>query len=216
MTRTENTIKVWDPVVRIGHWVVVLAFFVAYFTEDDFMQLHVWAGYVVGAVVCFRLIWGFIGSEHARFADFVRSPAAILRYLRDLKNKTGKHYLGHNPLGGAMILALLLCVAVTVYSGLALYAVEENAGPLAALMARTTPPAELSVPHENAAASEATGKKKRKAEDPREEFWEEIHEVFANVTVALVVLHVLGGLLSSYMYRENLIKSMVTGTKRAD
>lgn len=214
MKPTESTIKVWDPVVRIGHWVVVLAFFTAYFTEDDFMQLHVWAGYVVGAVVCFRLLWGFIGSTHARFADFVKSPAAIVRYLRDLKAGAGKTYLGHNPLGGAMILALLFCVAVTVFSGLALYAVEEQAGPLAAFMAASAPSAEGAMPEEKAAAPEASGKRKHKVEDPREEFWEETHEVFANVTVILVILHVLGGLLSSYAYRENLIKSMITGTKR--
>ena len=101
MASTKNTIKVWDPVVRIGHWTLVLTFFTAYFTDADFMDLHVWAGYVIGAVVCFRLIWGFVGSRHARFADFVKSPAAILRYMRDLKGKRSKGYIGHNPVGGA-------------------------------------------------------------------------------------------------------------------
>ena len=128
MASTKNTIKVWDPVVRIGHWTLVLAFFTAYFTDDDFLDLHVWAGYVVGVVVCFRLIWGFVGTRHARFADFVKSPAAILRYMRDLKGKRSKGYIGHNPVGGAMIVALLLSLVVTVYSGTAHYAVEEHAG----------------------------------------------------------------------------------------
>lgn len=216
MAGTENTIKVWDPVVRIGHWVVVLAFFIAYFTEDEFMQVHAWAGYVVGAVVCFRLIWGFIGSKYARFADFVKTPAGLLRYLREMKSKTGKRYLGHNPLGGAMIVALLLSVAVTVYSGLALYAVERHAGPLAGIMAKADPVAVATQQDPAVTVPAQPKKKKKRIEDPREEFWEELHEWFANFTVFLVGLHVLGGLLSSYMYRENLVKSMFTGTKRAD
>ena len=76
MRISENSIKVWDPIVRIGHWTLVIAFFTAYFTEDDFLTLHVWAGYVIGVVVSFRLIWGFVGGQHARFKDVVRSPEA--------------------------------------------------------------------------------------------------------------------------------------------
>ena len=198
MKTSQDTVRVWDPVVRIGHWTLVLAFFTAYFTEDDFMTQHVWAGYVVGAVVCFRLLWGFVGTRHARFGDFVRSPAAVIRYLRDLRKKPGKRYLGHNPAGGAMIVALLLCLGTTVYTGLALYAIEEHAGPLAALFA----------------AQPASGTGTGHEEDPREEFWEELHEVFTNITLALVILHVAGGLLSSYLYNENLIRAMITGRKR--
>lgn len=198
MKYTQATIKVWDPVVRIGHWTLVLAFFIAYFTEDDFMTQHVWAGYVVGAVVCFRLLWGFVGTQHARFKDFVRSPATVIRYVRDLRNKPSKRYIGHNPIGGAMIIALLLCLAITVYTGLALYAIEDQAGPFAAWFA-PEPTVVASTAHE---------------EDPREEFWEELHEVFSNVTLALVILHVAGGLLSSYIYKENLILAMFTGRKR--
>ena len=130
MNISDSTIKVWDPVVRIGHWIVVISFFTAYFTEDDFLTLHVWAGYVIGAVVCFRVIWGFIGSRHARFADFVRSPSTTFRYLADLARNRGRRYLGHNPAGGAMILALLIFLAGTVFSGVMLYGLEEGAGPM--------------------------------------------------------------------------------------
>lgn len=188
MKNPAKTILVWDPLVRIGHWTLVIAFFTAYFTEDDFLLPHVWAGYVVGFVVCFRLLWGFVGTPYARFADFVRSPSEVIRYLAGLINRRARRYIGHNPAGGAMILVLLLCLAGTVVSGTVLYGYEENAGPLASFLV------------ENA---------------EREHFWEEVHEVFANLTLLMVGLHVAGVLLSAYVHRENLVKSMFTGRKGA-
>jgi len=192
----NDRIRVWDPLVRIGHWLLVIGFFTAYFTEDDFLSVHVWAGYVVGAVVVFRVLWGFIGSHNARFASFVRSPGAAVAYLRDLFAHRARRYLGHNPAGAVMIVALLLSISVTVHSGLMLYAVEEQAGPLAGWVAQNSVP--------------------DVGDDAREEYWEELHEVFANLTLLLVVLHVAGVLLSSYLERENLVGAMVTGLKRAD
>ena len=189
MNIEDNSIRVWDPVVRIGHWTLVTAFFTAYFTEDEFLTVHVWAGYVIGVVILFRLVWGFIGSEHARFKNFVRSPSATLTYLADLVRKRSKRYLGHNPAGAAMILALLFFLAGTVFSGVVLYGMEEGAGPLAAWVIEGS---------------------------EREELWEELHEVFANLTLLLVGLHIAGMLFSSYVHRENLVKAMMTGRKRAN
>jgi len=134
MNITDNTVKVWDPVVRIGHWTLVISFFTAYFTEDDFLTAHVWAGYVLGAVVCFRLIWGFVGTRHARFTNFVRSPSTTIKYLSDLARNRSRRYIGHNPAGAAMILALLTLLAATVFSGLMIYGLEEGAGPLAGIL----------------------------------------------------------------------------------
>jgi len=187
MNDAANTTKVWDPVVRIGHWTLVIAFFTAYFTEDEFLTPHVWAGYIVGAVVCFRLLWGFIGTKHARFSDFIRSPAATIKHLADLVRHRSRRYIGHNPAGGAMILALLIFLVGTVVSGVVLYGMEEGAGPLAAWVADY-------VEHE--------------------ELWEEIHEIFSNLTLFLVGLHIAGMLFSSYVHRENLVKAMMTGRKR--
>ena len=67
-------IAVWDPLIRIGHWTIVLAFAVAYFSGEDLLSVHVWAGYIVGAVVLIRVIWGFIGPTRKRFTDFVLCP----------------------------------------------------------------------------------------------------------------------------------------------
>jgi cytochrome b len=184
---TENSIKVWDPVVRVGHWTLVISFFTAYFTEDDLMTPHVWAGYVIGLVVCFRLIWGFVGTRHARFADFVRSPAVTFKYLADLVRHRSRRFTGHNPAGGMMIVVLLISLAGTVVSGIVLYGMEESAGPLAALVADYV---------------------------EYEHFWEEVHEVLSNLTLLLVGLHIAGVLLSSYVHRENLVVAMLTGRKK--
>jgi cytochrome b len=212
---TTALIRVWDPVVRIGHWTLVACFFIAYFTEDDLLTLHVWAGYVLGAVVLFRLLWGFVGSTHARFSDFLYSPAKVATYLRSLRNGPVAHYVGHNPAGGVMIILLLLFLSATVYTGLELYAVEEHAGPLAFLdPASGVVPGSLLVSTANADSDEEQEREHGSGVDEdAEEFWEDLHELFANLTLMLVILHVTGAVISSYLHRENLVKAMITGKK---
>jgi len=214
---TFKTLKVWDPFVRIGHWCLVIAFFTAYFTEDDFMTQHTWAGYIVGAVVLLRIIWGFIGSKHARFRDFIYSPKAVFGYLTGLLKRKPQHYTGHNPAGGAMVIALLLSLSATVFTGLALYAVEENSGPLAGIIASNNHTI-LAMPIITTAYADEDEQKNAYADEASknkdgEEFWEDLHEFFANLTLLLVALHIGGVLLSSYIDKENLIKSMITGNK---
>ncbi len=220
MDAADNTIRVWDPIVRIGHWALVLSFFVAYFTEDDFLTQHVWAGYVVGVVVCIRLVWGLIGSKHARFSDFVQSPAKTIRHLGDLIGRRTKRYIGHNPAGGAMIVALLIGLSGTVYSGLVLYAIEENSGPLAGWVSdnstSTSLPAIISTALADEDDDDSDDEREEHEDEAGEEFWEEVHEFFANFMLLLIVLHVAGVLYSSYVEKENLPKAMFTGRKRID
>jgi cytochrome b len=183
-TPSRRQIYVWDLFVRIFHWTLVAAFSIAYLTEDP-LVVHVWAGYVVGALVAARVFWGFIGPKHARFSDFIYSPAGGLRYTRDLISVRAKRYLGHSPGGGTMVLALLVFLAATVVTGLVVYGGDQQAGPLSGMFSKET--------------GEAV---------------EELHELVANITLALIFFHVAGVALASFAHHENLLRAMITGYKR--
>jgi cytochrome b len=129
---TTTTTKVWDPIVRIGHWILVTGFLLAYFieAEDETLTVHVWAGYVVAAVVLVRIVWGLVGSQHARFVDFIFSPKAAVVYLRDLFLGSARRYIGHSPAGAAMIFLLLISLTAITWSGLMVYAYEDQQDPL--------------------------------------------------------------------------------------
>lgn len=114
----DSTVRVWDPVVRLFHWSLVVAFVVAWFTGDELKELHEAAGYTIVGLLVVRLIWGFVGTSHARFADFVYRPSTVVAYLVDTARLRAKRYLGHNPAGGMMVLALLLMLAVTAATGI--------------------------------------------------------------------------------------------------
>ena len=110
-------IRVWDLFVRAFHWALAASFAVAWFSSEHSEGLHNAAGYAAGALVAMRVVWGFIGPRYARFAQFVRSPRTVIAYLRALKDGSERRYIGHNPAGGAMIVALLVAIAGTAVSG---------------------------------------------------------------------------------------------------
>jgi cytochrome b len=190
MQLKQNTVRVWDPLVRVFHWTLVAAFLTAYLVEDDWLGLHVLAGYTVLGLVLFRLVWGVIGTRHARFTDFVRSPSAVLAYLKDVVRVRARRHLGHNPAGGAMVIALLGSLVFSAVSGLALYGYGEFSGPLAGLLQGA--PGWLG------------------------NVLEGMHEFFANFTLLLVVLHLAGVALTSLQHGENLVRSMFTGRKQQE
>jgi len=140
-------------------------------------------------------VWGFIGTDYARFASFVRGPRVTFGYLADLIRFSSKRYLGHSPAGAVMIIALLIMVAVTAVTGMASFAATSGEGPLAGVITKV---------------------ERANAEDDRELFIEEVHETAANVTMVLVLLHIAGVALASFAHRENLIAAMITGRKRAE
>jgi cytochrome b len=183
--KNHSWIYVWDPFVRLFHWTLVVTFTVAYLTEDPLI-VHVWAGYLVGILVVARVVWGFFGTPHARFSDFLYTPTVTLSYVRDLLLlRRGERHLGHSPGGGYMVILLLIFLAATVVTGLIVYGGDQQAGPLAGMF------------------TEDTG-----------EAMEEWHELFANITLVLVLIHIAAVILANFVYRENLVRAMVSGYKR--
>jgi Prokaryotic cytochrome b561. len=130
---SQELVKVWDLPLRIFHWLLVAGFFIAYLTEDDLLTVHVWAGYLVTGLLAFRLVWGFIGNDYARFSNFLCSPAKSIAYIKDLLVLKTRRYIGHNPAGAAMIVLLLVSLLATVITGFAVYGADQAAGPLAAI-----------------------------------------------------------------------------------
>jgi cytochrome b len=197
----DREIKVWDPLVRIFHWTLVVFFFVALASGDEWESLHVFAGYVVTGLIAFRLLWGFIGTRHARFSDFVFSPATVLAYLKDLLALRARRYLGHNPAGGWMVVALLVSLALTTLTGMAAYGTFG-----------TVKMAVNLIPNAYADDDEDEGE----GGEGGEGLFEEIHEFFAWFTLTLVAIHIGGVLVSSLLHRENLVRAMITGRKKGE
>ncbi|HEY5128008.1 MAG TPA: cytochrome b/b6 domain-containing protein [Bradyrhizobium sp.] len=110
-------IKVWDPLVRVFHWSLATLFVTAYLTGEEGGQVHIAAGYGIAGLIALRIIWGIVGPRHARFSNFIRSPGEVLAYLRDVALRRAPRYLGHNPAGGAMIIALLVMLVGTGITG---------------------------------------------------------------------------------------------------
>ncbi len=183
----NSEIKVWDPLVRVFHWTLVGAFVIAYVTEDDWMTLHSYAGYTIMGLLLIRLFWGLIGPRYARFSDFVKRPKTVFAYLKSISTLKAKRYIGHNPAGGAMIVALLVSLLATTVTGLITYGAV-GSGPLSGIL-----PASIGY---------------------GSEWMEELHEFFANFTLLLVFVHLGGVAFESLLHRENLVRAMFTGTKR--
>lgn len=212
--RGASDIPVWDPFVRIAHWTIAVSFFIAYIVEDEPLTVHVWAGYIIGVLIVLRVLWGFVGPRHARFTDFVYAPRTALTYMVDLLRMRAKRYIGHSPAGGAMVVALLVSLAATVGTGLVVYAQEERAGPLAGLVVEAPMTTPVIAPAKaDDKSHEGTGVRQG---DKRESAFKEVHEVVANLTLALVIAHILGVLWASIVHYENLARAMVTGRKRSN
>jgi len=184
---SNESIKVWDIFIRFFHWSLVLTFFIGYLTEDDFMTLHTVAGYSIIALICLRLIWGFIGTEHARFKDFIYPLSVVKKFITNTLSANSKRYLGHNPAGGLMILMMLVSLVLTSITGVIVEGME-NSGPFAEQL--------------------------HNSGEMLEDVFEEIHEFFANFSLLLIFIHIAGVIVESIIHKENLIKSMVTGLKR--
>lgn len=114
--RATPTVKVWDPLLRLFHWSLAACILGAFLVEEG-DTAHQLLGYTALGLVALRLLWGLVGSRHARFSDFVRGPRAVGRYLRERMAGTSRRRLGHNPAGAVMVLVLLAGVAAVGTTG---------------------------------------------------------------------------------------------------
>ena len=168
-------IRVWDPLVRAFHWSLALSFAIAWLSAEGWEDLHDWVGYAAGALVLARVAWGFLGAPYARFAQFVCSPRTVIAYLKAIATASEARFVGHNPAGGAMIVALLIAMAATATTGWML---------------------------------------------TLDAFWgsiwaQRLHSLVAHSLPPLVLAHLAGVALASLRHRENLVRAMIFGDKRA-
>jgi cytochrome b len=185
---THVAIKVWDWPVRLFHWAIVLLLVVQLVTGKiggNLMPWHVYSGYAVLVLVIFRILWGFVGSTHARFASFLAGPAATLRFARRLFSRQAVPQVGHNPLGGWMVVVLVLSLAVQTITGLFANDGVATQGPLASLVT-------IDVSNDLAL----------------------VHRASLKVLLVLSGLHIAAVLFHWLVKKDNLVGAMFTGVKR--
>ncbi len=180
-------IRVWDLPTRLFHWVLVMlvvASFVSGYIGGVWMRYHMWSGYAILGLLVFRIAWGFVGGRYARFAAFVRGPAAVLRYARSLLQADAPQHLGHNPLGGWSVLAMLISLLIQAVTGL--FANDDiiTEGPLYPRVSKAT-----------------------------SDWLTHIHKLNQQAILVLVCVHVMAVLLYLIIKRENLIQPMFSGHK---
>ncbi len=187
---SNNTRRVWDLPVRIFHWLLVLAVVGAYATNQaglESFEYHLWCGYAVVVLVSFRIIWGLVGTYHARFWNFIRGPVLTVRYAMNTMRNRETHYAGHNPLGAIMVVILLTTLLVQGVAGLFTNDEILNVGPLYGYISN-----ELSLQLTR------------------------LHRSLFDWIMIALGLHVAAVIAHRVFKGEDLIKAMFTGRKPAD
>jgi cytochrome b len=123
MNSETTAVRVWDLPTRVFHWSLVASFATAFITSESekLRDIHVVAGYALAGLIAFRLLWGFVGGAHSRFADFLPAPGKLIDYLKSLLARRPQHYVGHNPAGAVAIFLLLAFGVIAAASGWATY-----------------------------------------------------------------------------------------------
>jgi cytochrome b len=184
---TEEKRLVWDLPLRLFHWLLVVSMIASWITAElgfDWMQIHLWLGYGTIGMVVFRIIWGFIGPRHARFASFLSGPAGIWRYARGLAAGTMIQTAGHNPLGGISVIVMLVLVGFQTATGL--FATDDIVwtGPW------------------NPAVSGATADRLTS-----------LHHLNFNIILVAVSLHIMAIAFYFLVKKQNLVVAMLHGKK---
>jgi cytochrome b len=186
MSEATRLVRVWDAPIRLFHWAIALLVGFSWLSmHESWMQLHFLSGYTILTLLIFRLAWGFVGSDTARFARFLASPVAALRHLAHIGRREPDREIGHNAAGGWMVLVLLGLLLVQAVSGLFSNDDIMNEGPLAHLAGKS-----------------------------RSDWFSNIHSITFTLIEIAVVLHVLAVLAYAVLKRQDLVRPMVTGRKR--
>jgi len=189
----ENTekklylIRVWDTPTRLFHWLLVGLVFFSYITGKigiSTMKYHEWSGFAILILAEFRLVWGFMGGLHSRFDSFIKGPTTAIRYALSLLRKDSIPHIGHNPLGGWSIIAMLVSLLIQVGTGLFANNDILTEGPLYALVSKET-------------SDWLTG----------------IHHLNQRALLILIVIHICAVIFYQLAKGDNLIKPMITGNK---
>jgi len=191
MTSDSTTERlVWDLPLRIFHWLLVGSLLASWITAQvgyDVRQYHVWLGFWMIGLLTFRLVWGFVGPRHARFASFFPRPRLLVAHVRDSIRGDDRQSAGHNPAGSLMVFALLILIAAQAISGLFVDDDIFYAGPYA-----------------------------RTASESLADFMSTVHHNAINFVLALVAVHIAAVVYFSVMRKQGLIRAMLTGRKSAD
>jgi cytochrome b len=188
--QARKAVAVWDWPVRIVHWLLVVLVTFSWVTSEvggNAMTYHMWSGYTILTLVVFRILWGWVGSRHARFASFVRGPGEVIRYAKGLAGGRSSRFLGHNPLGGWSVVLMLLSMTVQATTGLFANDDVMTEGPLASRVSAET-----------------------------SQLLTAIHGYNFYVLLTLIALHLIAVLFYLLVKRENLIGPMFTGRKYVD
>lgn len=179
-----HAMKIWDLPVRLFHWALVILVAVSWISaEFGNFTIHYYSGYSILTLILFRVIWGIAGSDTARFSSFIASPSAILAYAKKLGQKKPSNWIGHNPVGGLSVLAVLALLATQVAAGLFIIDVDfVNDGPLSKFVTYD-----------------------------QGRFAAEVHDFVFGCLQAVVALHIAAVLYYRFYKRERLIEAMVTG-----
>ncbi|RIX49676.1 MAG: hypothetical protein D3M94_01380 [Rhodocyclales bacterium GT-UBC] len=182
--RRDLEMRVWDPAIRIGHWLLAFAFATLYLKYKKF-PLHPYAGYLVFSVTTLRIVYGLFGPGAARFSSFRFSPREMLRYMKNAWHGHAEYHFSHNPMGAAMVYALLGMLLINSFLGLLTYSAQQMLGPFGTLIP-----------------------------DVWENWLVPLHSFLGHLTACLVLAHLAGVIWASRLHRENYALAMLSGIRR--
>lgn len=208
MSESAKVTRRWDPLVKITHWGVALVVIVNALVVGEGSIAHIYAGYVLAALLGLRLLWGFIGPRSARFSSFPPSPGRAIAHIRDILARRHEQHVSHNPLGALMAYALWACLGVIIASGIAM------AGPPPQVNA----PVSLSQlvsegEHEGGEHYEREDYGYGEEGEEGEEVFEEVHEIAVNLLYVLIFLHIGGVALETARSGRRTVTAMLPGGK---